>query len=69
MVHMTWQIFKIFLPFIFFLHAFDKKKRHNMLALMFDPRCKNDATPSPLLDSQESNYVTKRKFGDLRVRS
>jgi len=27
-----------------------------------------DATPSPLLDSQESNYVTKRKFGDLRVR-
>ncbi len=30
---------------------------------------KNDATLSPLLDSQESNYVTKRKFGDLRVRS
>jgi hypothetical protein len=26
-----------------------------------------DSTPSPLLDSQESNYVTKRKFGDLRV--
>jgi len=29
----------------------------------------HDATPSPLLDSQKSNYVTKRKFGDLRVRS
>jgi len=28
-----------------------------------------DATPSPLLDPQESNYVTKRKFEDLRVRS
>jgi len=28
-----------------------------------------DATPSPLLDSQKSNYVTKRKVGDLRVRS
>ncbi len=28
-----------------------------------------DVTPSPLSESQESNYVTKRKFGDLRVRS
>jgi len=28
-----------------------------------------DATLSPWLDSQESNCVTKRKFGDLRVRS
>jgi hypothetical protein len=28
-----------------------------------------DATTSPLLDSQEPNYVTKRKFGDLKVRS
>jgi len=35
------QILKVLLPFIFFLHAFDKKKGHNMLALMFDTRCKN----------------------------
>jgi hypothetical protein len=27
-----------FLPFIFFLHAFDRKWGHNMLVLMFDPR-------------------------------
>ncbi len=28
-------------PALFFLHVFHKKKNHNMLALMFDPRFKN----------------------------
>lgn len=29
------------MPFISFMHDFDKKKGHNMLALMLDPRDKN----------------------------
>jgi hypothetical protein len=42
-VHMKWQILEVFLPFIFFLHAYDRydrKRGHNMLVLMFDPRFK-----------------------------
>ncbi len=36
MVHMKWQILEVLLPFISFLHTFDTKRDHNMLALMFD---------------------------------
>jgi len=35
------QILEVFLPFISFLHAYDRKRGHNMLALMLDPRLKN----------------------------
>ncbi len=31
MVHMKWQILEVLLPFISFLHAFDRKSDHNML--------------------------------------
>jgi hypothetical protein len=34
------QIPKVLLPFVSSLHVFDKKKSHNMLVLMFDPRFK-----------------------------
>jgi hypothetical protein len=32
---------QVFIPFISFLHAFDKKKGHDMLVLMFDLRFNN----------------------------
>ncbi len=35
------QILDVLLPFVSFLHVFEKKKCHNMLALMFDPRSKS----------------------------
>jgi hypothetical protein len=35
---MKQQILRVFIPFISFLHVFNKKKGHNMLVLMFDPR-------------------------------
>ncbi len=35
------QILDLLLPFVSFLHVFEKKKCHNMLALMFDPRSKS----------------------------
>ncbi len=38
---MKWQILEVLLPFISFLHAFDRKRGHNMLTLMFDPRFKS----------------------------
>jgi hypothetical protein len=40
-VHMKWKILEVFLPFISFLHACDRKKGHKMLALMLDLRFKN----------------------------
>jgi hypothetical protein len=40
-VCMKRQILEVLLPFISFLHAYDRKRGHNMLALMFDPRFKN----------------------------
>jgi hypothetical protein len=41
MVYMKKYILKVFLPFLFFLHAFDRKWGHHMLVLILDPRCKN----------------------------
>jgi hypothetical protein len=38
MIQMKKQILEVLLPFVSFLDVFDKKKCHNMLALMFDPR-------------------------------
>ncbi len=38
MVCMKQQIFGVLLPFMSFMHTFDRKRDHNMLALMFDPR-------------------------------
>jgi hypothetical protein len=35
---MKWQILEVSLPFMSFLHAYDRKRGHNMLTLMFDPR-------------------------------
>jgi len=40
-VHMKHQTFEVFQPFLSFLNGFDKEKRHNMLALILDPRFKN----------------------------
>jgi hypothetical protein len=40
-VRMKQQILNVLLPFIFFMHAFDKRRGHNMLALMFDPNFKS----------------------------
>ncbi len=40
-VHMKQQILEVLLPFISFLHAYDRKRGHNMLALMFNPRFKS----------------------------
>jgi len=43
-VHMKWQFLKVFLPFISFMHAYDRydrKRGHNMFVLMLDPRFKN----------------------------
>jgi hypothetical protein len=42
-VHKKWQILEVFLPFISFLHAYDRydrKRGHNMFVLMLDPRFK-----------------------------
>jgi hypothetical protein len=41
MIRMKKKILKVLLPFVSFLHVFDKEKGHNMLILMFDPRFKN----------------------------
>ncbi len=41
MVRMKHQTLKVFSHFIDLLYAFDKKRDHNMLALMFDLRFKN----------------------------
>ncbi len=38
MILLKQQILKASLPFVYFLHVFNKKKGHNMLVLMFDPR-------------------------------
>ncbi len=38
---MKQQILEVLLPFISFLHAYDRKRGHNMLALMLSPRFKN----------------------------
>jgi len=35
------QVLNFFLPFISFMHGIDKKKGHNMLALMLDPKYKS----------------------------
>ncbi len=32
------QILGVLLPFISFMHTFDRKRGHNMLALMFNPQ-------------------------------
>ncbi len=40
-VRMKLHILEVFLPLIFFLYAYDRKKGHNMLALMLDPRFKS----------------------------
>jgi hypothetical protein len=39
-VHMKHQTLEVFQPFFSFLNGFDKEKRHNMLALILDPRFK-----------------------------
>jgi hypothetical protein len=41
MICMKQQVLKAFLPLISFLHAFDRTRNHNMLALMLDPCFKN----------------------------
>ncbi len=38
MIQMKKKILKVLLPFVSFLHVFDKEKGHNMLILIFDPR-------------------------------
>ncbi len=38
---MKHYVLEVLLPFISFMHDFDKKKSHNMLALMLDPKYKN----------------------------
>ncbi len=40
MIHMKHQMLEALQPF-FFKHMFDKKKGHNIFALMLDPRFKN----------------------------
>jgi hypothetical protein len=40
-VRMKLHILEVFSPLISFLDAYDRKKGHNMLALMFDPRFKS----------------------------
>jgi hypothetical protein len=40
MIHMK-QIVEVLLPFISFLHAFDRTRGHNMLALMFNSHFQN----------------------------
>lgn len=37
MICMKQQVLKVFLPYILFLHAFDRTRNHNTLALMLDP--------------------------------
>ncbi len=39
-VCMKWKIMEV-LHFMSFLHAYERKRGHNMLALMFNPRCKS----------------------------
>ncbi len=39
--HMKRQVLEVLWPFISFMHVIDKKKGHNMLALMLDPRYKS----------------------------
>ncbi len=41
MVIMKCHALETFQPFLSFLNGFHKKKGHNMLALMFNPRFKN----------------------------
>jgi hypothetical protein len=38
---MKWESLEVLLPLLYFLHAFDRKKGHDMLALIFDLRFKN----------------------------
>jgi hypothetical protein len=38
---MKHRVFKVFLPFISFMHEVYKKKGHKMLALMLDPTYKS----------------------------
>jgi hypothetical protein len=40
-VRMKWQILEVILAFISFLHSYDSKRGHNMLALMLNPRFKS----------------------------
>jgi len=35
------QVLKVLLPFISFMHGFQKMKDHNMLVLMLDPKYKS----------------------------
>ncbi len=41
MVCMKRKILEVLLHFISFFHAYDRKRGHNMLALMFNPRFKS----------------------------
>jgi len=38
---MKHQVLEVLLPFISFMHGFQKMKGHNMLVLMLDPRYKS----------------------------
>lgn len=42
-IHMKHQMLEVLQPFLLFflLHGFDKKKAHNMLVLILDPRLKS----------------------------
>jgi hypothetical protein len=40
-VRMKWQILEVLMAFISFLHAYDRKRGHNMLAPMLNPRFKS----------------------------
>jgi len=60
-VYMKQQILEVLLAFISFLHAYDRKKRHNKLILMFNPRFKSMRLITIFL-ARENDVVIVAKY-------
>jgi len=57
MIQMKKQILDVLISFVYFLHVFEKKKCHNMLAFMFDPRSKSTHLVTMFLGRENTTII------------
>jgi hypothetical protein len=57
MLQMKQQILEVLLPFISFLYIFERRKGHNMLALVLDPRFKSMRLVTMFMGHEDVTFV------------